>query len=47
MSNFEYFIERWKDVYYDNGEVVLNRNVLYEIENLKVYIERGCLLRIF
>ena len=47
MSNLECLTERWKDVHYDNGEAVLNRNVLHEIENLKVHIERGCLSRIF
>ena len=46
MSNLECPTERWKDVNYDNGEAVLNGNVLHEIENLKVCIERGCLSRI-
>lgn len=46
MSNLEHLTERWKDVNYDNGETVLNENVLHEIENLKVHIERGCLSKI-
>ena len=46
MSNLERLTERWKDVKYDNGEAVLNGNVVHEIENLKVHIERGCLSRI-
>lgn len=46
MSKLECLAERWKDVNYDNGEAVFNGNVLHEIENLKVHIERGCLSRI-
>ena len=46
MSNLEHLTERWKEVNYDNGETVLNENVLHEIENLKVHIERGCLSKI-
>lgn len=45
-SNLQHLTERWKDVKYDNGEAVLNENVMHEIDNLKVYIERGCLSRI-
>lgn len=45
-SNLEHLTERWKDVNYDNSETVLNENVLQEIENLKVHIERGCLSKI-
>ena len=43
MSNLERLTERWKDIKYDTGEAVLNANVMHEIVNLKVHIERGCL----
>ena len=46
MRNLECLTERLKDVKYDNGEAVLNRNVVHEIEKLKVHIEKGCLSRI-
>ena len=46
MSNLENLTERWKYVTYDNRKAVLDVNVIHEIENLKVHIERGCLSRI-
>lgn len=46
MRNLECLTNRWKDVKYDNGEAVLNENVVHEMDNLKVHIERGCLSRI-
>jgi len=46
MRNLEHLKERWKDVKYDNGEAVLNGNVVHEMENLKIHIEIGCLSRI-
>jgi len=46
MTNLERLTERWKDVKYDTGEAVLNANVMHELLNLKVHIERGCLSRI-
>ena len=41
ISNLEQVTDRWKDVNYDNGEAVLNEDLLHEIKNLKEQLKNN------